>query len=169
MLTKLNLGCGTDYREGFINVDWSSAVKNDIQWNLSNFPYPFASNTADEIHMINTLEHIFDSDKAIREVYRILKPDGLFICHVPYTKSDGAFQAIEHKSYYTEKSFDYYCGIFPYPSYTGPTFRLQKVKLTVVNNTLLTRLRNLIPFRNILKHFLWNMYDEVQFEMSKKI
>jgi predicted SAM-dependent methyltransferase len=164
---RLNIGCGEDYRPGFINTDWSHNVKAEKHFDLSVFPWPFDDNSADEVHMIDVLEHTFDSHRGICEVHRILKPGGLFVCHVPYAKSDGAFQAIEHKSYYTEKSFDYYCDPNKYPSYTGPSFQMVSVKLDVARNTKLARLRNLIPFRSVLRFFLWNMFDEVKFVLRK--
>jgi SAM-dependent methyltransferase len=167
-IIKLNLGCGEDYRQGFINVDWSNAVKNDKQWDLSKFPWPFPDLYADEIHMIDSLEHIADTHTAVSEVYRILKPGGLFVCWVPYAKSDGAFQALEHQSYFTEKSFDYFCDPAKYPSYVGPKFEMISVKLDVARGTTKARIRNLIPFRKLLRYFLWNMFDEVKFVIKKR-
>ena len=34
---KLNLGCGTDYKEGWINVDMGDC-KCDVKHDLENFP-----------------------------------------------------------------------------------------------------------------------------------
>lgn len=167
-MIKLNIGSGQDYREGYINVDWTTRIKADVVHDLSKFPWPFPDNYADEILMKDSLEHVKDAHTAICEVHRILKPGGKFVCWVPYAKSDGAFQAIEHHSYYTEKSFDYYVDTSKYPSYQGPEFTDLQVKLDVAHCTRKNRLRNLIPFRMFLRHFLWNMYDEVKFEMLKK-
>lgn len=45
---KLNLGCGSDYRQGYINVDRISGVA-DVIHDLNEFPYPWPDNAADEI------------------------------------------------------------------------------------------------------------------------
>ena len=165
---KLNLGCGTDHREGYINVDSSEVVKPDKICNLQQLPWPFPDNYADEILMRDSLEHLPDAHSNILEVHRILKPGGIFHCSVPYAKCDGAFQAPEHKSFFTEKSFDYFCGISGYEAFGPPKFEMVSVRLTTYGATLKTRLRNLIPFRMFLRHFLWNMYDGVEVIMKAK-
>ena len=167
-LIKLNLGCGSDYRDGYINVDCSNVVKTDRICNLQQLPWTFPDNYADEIVMKECLEHLPDAHNNILEVHRILKPGGIFYCSVPYAKSDGAFQCPEHKSFFTEKSMDYFCGVSGYDSFGGPKFELISVKLTTAKNTPKTKLRNLIPFRMVLRSFLWNMYDNVEFVMRAK-
>ena len=39
-MSKLNLGCGNDYKDGFVNVDIGNC-KKDLEHNLEIFPYPF--------------------------------------------------------------------------------------------------------------------------------
>ena len=166
---KLNLGCGSDYRQDYTNVDQPRAVTpKDLAVDLSVLPWPFDDNSADEILMMGSLEHLPDPHKNVIEVHRILKPGGLFYCTVPYAKSDGAFQSMEHKCFFTEKSFDYFCGISGYDAFGGPLFEMISVKFVQPHNTIKTRLILLLPFRNILKWFLWNMYDSVEFVMRKR-
>lgn len=165
---RLNLGCGGDYRQGYINVDGSHVVKTDRAIDLSKLPWPFPDNYADEILMRDVLEHLPDAHANLLELHRVLKPCGFVHGSVPYAKSDGAFQCPEHKTFWTEKSFDYFCeGRSGYAALGRPLFRLVRVELTSCNNTAKTRLRNLLPFRHILKWFLWNMFDAVEFELSK--
>lgn len=165
---RLNLGCGGVYLDGYINVDFSTVFKADKICNLQQLPWPFPDNYADEILMGDSLEHLPDAHSNVQEVHRILKPGGIFHCRVPYAKSDGAFQCPEHKSFFTEKSFDYFCeGTDPY-NLGATLFEMVSVKLLTANKTGKAKIRNLIPFRMLLRHFLWNMFDEVEFVMRAK-
>jgi ubiquinone/menaquinone biosynthesis C-methylase UbiE len=52
---------------------------------LMNIPYPFESKTFDKAYMCDVIEHIhiFDIDKVLTEVHRILKPQAVFEVTVP--------------------------------------------------------------------------------------
>jgi SAM-dependent methyltransferase len=67
-------------------------------------------NVADEIQAFDFLEHI-DNNKRIHimsEIWRILKPDGIFTSFTPSTDGRGAFQDPTHYSFWNENSFMYY-------------------------------------------------------------
>ena len=83
-LVKLNLGCGGSRVEGYINVDLYSEAR-DLQCDLSKFPYPFKDNSADEIVMSHVIEHLSwqITERVLEEVYRILKPGGMFVVGFP--------------------------------------------------------------------------------------
>ena len=51
-LKKLNLGCGEDKKEGYVNVDFHSHVKPDVVHDLNVVPYPFAESTFDLVEAI---------------------------------------------------------------------------------------------------------------------
>lgn len=169
MSIKLNLGCGANYLDGYINVDHPRTVTpKDLAMDLEKTPwYCFQANYADEILMQDVLEHLTFPDEKINEVHRILKPGGRFWGGVPYGFSDGAIQHLEHRCFWTEKSFEYLTGVSGYPPLGGPKFKLDYVRLTSCNNTWRTRCRNLIPFRTFLRHWLRNMYDSIEFSLIK--
>lgn len=82
---KLNLGCGRDIRDGYENVD---AFVNDnriIDVDLSKFPWPWVDSSADEILMLDFLEHFpyTKTNTILAEVFRILKPDAPVEIQVP--------------------------------------------------------------------------------------
>lgn len=54
-------------------------------WDLTKTPYPFSDNTFSKAYMGDVLEHIsiFDVDRVLQEVYRILKTDAEFQVVVP--------------------------------------------------------------------------------------
>ena len=62
---RLNLGCGYNKREGFVNVDSSPHCAPDLIHDLEEFPWPWADSSIDEILMVYVLEHL----GATTEVY----------------------------------------------------------------------------------------------------
>ena len=102
-MKKLNLGCGLDYKKGFINVDWciGDNFKFDIKHNLENLPYPFKDSEFDYILMDNVLEHLEDKIKIIEELHRISKPNAVIEIYVPHCSSYMAFGNPTHKSFFS--------------------------------------------------------------------
>ncbi len=107
MIKKLNLGCGKDYKEGFINVDFcvGDTFKVDVNHNLEKFPYPFKDNEIDYILMDNVLEHLEDKIKVVEELHRISKPNATIEIYVPHCSSSMAFGNPTHKSFFSSSTF----------------------------------------------------------------
>ena len=94
---RLNLGCGANYADGYINVDafmtpadvgaflskGAEFVKADVR-NL-----PFKKNFADYIESVDMIEHIPMRNvlRVFQEIYRVLKPRGLM--RIATTDFDG--------------------------------------------------------------------------------
>jgi ubiquinone/menaquinone biosynthesis C-methylase UbiE len=81
---KLNLGCGPDYRKGWVNVDQQACFKPDQIVNLDSFQWPWADNSVDEIFCSHVLEHLHHPERAWAECGRILKPGGRVTMIVPH-------------------------------------------------------------------------------------
>jgi 2-polyprenyl-3-methyl-5-hydroxy-6-metoxy-1,4-benzoquinol methylase len=64
-----------------------------------------ATSSVDVVTMLDVLEHV-NEKSVIREVYRILKPGGIFICYVPAKPSlwSGWDEVLHHKRRYTKDS-----------------------------------------------------------------
>ena len=80
----INFGCGTTTMKGAINVDGIKTPNVDKVVNFEEFPYPFKSNSIDEIHAYFVLEHLDDHLGAVKEMYRILKKGGMLYVRVPH-------------------------------------------------------------------------------------
>lgn len=91
MNKKLNIGCGVDYREGFINIDGSSTLKNvDIilfipKEKLIN---KFEMNSIDFILCNDFLEHHFhfEAIEILKDFVNVLKVGGQLEIRVPESK-----------------------------------------------------------------------------------
>jgi SAM-dependent methyltransferase len=114
---KLNLGCGQDIRpinQGWINMD--SIEQEGIQkGDIFALPLPFKENTFDLVLAKHVLEHIPHNlpnygytnnflQLFVEEIWRIMKPGGLFHIEVP----QGLFaliDSIDHKRTITPYTF----------------------------------------------------------------
>lgn len=166
-LVKINLGCGQKYEDGWINCDVVQSVKADKYFDFESFPYPLEDGSASYILMDNVLEHLSDIPATMTELYRILAPGGIVDIRVPYGKSDWALQDPTHKHYFTERSMDYFTEGHDYNFYADVTFKLRKAELVADSVSMRHKMRNLIPFRHVLKYFLCNLYDGIHFELEK--
>jgi len=71
---KLNIGCGDDIQQGYINVD--IRPKGNIIANVINLP--FKTNSVLEVRAIDVYEHLSFkvSKKVLKEWHRVLKKNG---------------------------------------------------------------------------------------------
>jgi len=84
---KLNLGCGKDYIDDWVNVDFYDDSKCDVTHDLEEFPWPWEDDSVSEIRIIHTLEHL-GADwkvyiKILQEMYRVCEDDAGIMVAVP--------------------------------------------------------------------------------------
>lgn len=79
---KLNLGCGDNLLDGYINVDKYDKAA-DIQADITDLP--FEDNSVDKVVAYQVIEHVPYNlnDKLFAEIYRVLKPGGTAILETP--------------------------------------------------------------------------------------
>jgi predicted SAM-dependent methyltransferase len=82
---RLNLGCGTNRIEGFINIDVEPSCKPDVICNFMAGKLPYKAGTVEEVVLFHCIEHIKKSlhRHILEEVWRVLKPSGKFIVSYP--------------------------------------------------------------------------------------
>jgi predicted SAM-dependent methyltransferase len=84
---KLNVGCGTDYKRGWVNIDNNSdenIEKLDLNWDLRN-PLPFPENSVDFIYNEHFFEHLTPDEGRVvmQDLLRVLKPGGVMRIAMP--------------------------------------------------------------------------------------
>lgn len=124
---KINLGCGEDQFEGFINVDLLKLPGVDVVHNLMEFPYPFEDNSASEIKAVDVIEHLDNYTKDskpsiiafIEECYRILKPGGQLYIQTPGWKAEFLWIDPTHVRGFDKQSMDFFDPSKPFGQTTG--------------------------------------------------
>ncbi len=97
---KLNIGCGTNIREGYVNLDFIKGKGVDVVHNLNEFPYPFKDNTFEYIYASHILEHLTPTIfKIIRELVRISKDKAIIEIIVPHYTSTSCFATVHIKTF----------------------------------------------------------------------
>lgn len=81
---KLNLGCVSRFHLDWINVYFTSTVRDVIVANLCK-GIPFPDQTFDIVYHSHLLEHFSKSDAAgfVNECHRVLRPGGIIRVVVP--------------------------------------------------------------------------------------
>lgn len=106
-MIKINLGCGKNYRTGWVNVDINGEVKADVYTNFTK-KLPFKDNYADFVLLDNVLEHIPPEKYFIflKELHRICKRKAVIEIYVPHYSGMYAFKHPTHYKYFGVGSFD---------------------------------------------------------------
>jgi len=154
-MKKLNLGCGLDYREGWVNIDCRSNVKLDVRHNLEKFPYPFKKDEFDEIRINHVLEHLNDPIRVLKECIRICKNGAKIVVNVPHAYAYSQVASIQHKANFTEYSF--------IPLHIKE-YDLEELRLVRQEFIFKNKWKKFIPFKKYLTVFLNGIYDDLHFK-----
>lgn len=121
-MPELLIGCGSDRTKKacvngksewteLVRLDHNSDHSPDIVWDLNTVPLPFDTNTFDECHAYEVLEHVGRQGDAkfffdqFSDFWRILKPNGLLVGTCPHWKSKWAWGDPSHTRVVSVDSF----------------------------------------------------------------
>ncbi len=110
---KLNLGCGLDAREGYINCDVAQLEGVDVVHDLNSLPLPFADSRFSHILCQDILEHV-DYVALMPELYRILSKGGVLHIRVPHYTSRYNFMDPTHRRRFSFMTFRFFLQEAPY-------------------------------------------------------
>jgi len=108
---RLNVGCGRDIQEGWVNVDMAPLPGVDVVFNLetcSSERLPFQDGTVSEIRLFHVIEHINDALGLMQELYRVAADGCVCTIRVPHGASDDAWTDPTHVRPYFPGSFGYF-------------------------------------------------------------
>lgn len=119
-LGKLNLGCGKDIKENYINQDFFNFPGVEDVFDFNKYPWPYKDNSFEDIRIINCLHCANNLIDFMNEIHRISKPNAKITIQVqfflstesandPYTKIAINFNSFNiflasDKSYYSHNA-----------------------------------------------------------------
>ena len=106
-LKKLNVGCGTDIRAGWTNIDLIDYGGNQML-DLTKFPWPSPDNQSDSLLASPAHEHMQTINANINELYRVAKPNAEIEVRVPFFLSTKYYSEPDHRIPFGIRSFDNY-------------------------------------------------------------
>jgi predicted SAM-dependent methyltransferase len=106
---KLNLGCGFDKRDGWLNVDGFAGCGPDLLMDIETTPWPLETSAFEHVLLKHVLEHVgsaFDDFAAVmRELWRVTAPGGRVEIHVPHVRHDTFWSDPTHVRAFTPLTF----------------------------------------------------------------
>ena len=110
-MKKLNLGCGTEILQGWINLDSVANPDIDVIFNLNDLPgipLPFKENEIELFLLSHLLEHMERPLNLMQELWRVAAPGAKMIIRVPHGGNDEAWIDPTHLRPYFPRSFTYF-------------------------------------------------------------
>jgi ubiquinone/menaquinone biosynthesis C-methylase UbiE len=163
----IELGCGPSKHPGAIGIDAIAIPGVDLVANLEEGLSFIPDSSVDEVISVHFLEHITNLEFLIKEIHRVLKPEGINRVVVPHFSNPHYYSDITHKKFFGLYTFDYYATDTSklkrkVPSfYNDFKFHITKRKLVFKSQFLL---RNLIKKWILTKLFNLNTFVQEYYE-----
>ena len=104
-MKSLNLGCGTDIRPGWVNLDAAGLPGVDVVHDLNRMPLPFVDCEFSLIHAKDVLEHVRYVE-VLRELHQILASGGIWKIQLPQFASADNYIDLTYSSQFSIQNFD---------------------------------------------------------------
>jgi hypothetical protein len=108
---RLNVGCGRNIKQGWVNVDSAALPGVDLICDLDNLrkiPIDLPDESVEEFLLSHVIEHIRDSVALMQDLWRLAMPGAMAVVRVPYGGSDDAWEDPTHVRPYFIGSFVFF-------------------------------------------------------------
>lgn len=106
---RLNLGCGRDIRQGWVNIDCAPGPGVDHVTDFDNAPVlPFPDDSVEHSEASHLIEHLRRPLPFMQELWRVTKPGGTLALLCPHGSSDDADTDPTHVRRMYEGSWPYF-------------------------------------------------------------
>ncbi|UCD07885.1 MAG: class I SAM-dependent methyltransferase [Candidatus Aenigmatarchaeota archaeon] len=178
-MVSIDIGCGKRKYSNSIGLDKIKIGDVDIICDVDNYGLPFKKNTIDFVYTRHFLEHVQNFEFVVKEIHRVVKPDGKIDVIVPHFSNSLAYSDFTHKRYFGYYTFDYfspmnYQGGRKVPEYyTDFKFKIIRKKLMFTHYPIIKNVFNKIfnsseIFSKIYESYLTFMFPCYEIEYILK-
>jgi len=134
----IELGCGQKPVDGRVTIDIVDQANVDIVADIEQGLPFLPDNSVDEIHSRSVLEHIDNFEFLMREIIRVLKPDGKAYIFVPHFSNPYYYSDYTHKRLFGLYTFYYFVESKKQLKRKVPTFYTD-MRINIISKKLVFR------------------------------
>ena len=105
----IDIGCGMYKYPGSTGIDKIGLDGVDIVCDVERSGLPFRDDSIDVVYSRHFLEHVDNFEYVIKDIHRVLKPDGTANIIVPHFSNPLGYSDPTHKRFFGYYTFDYFC------------------------------------------------------------
>jgi SAM-dependent methyltransferase len=149
-LIRLNLGVGRRPREGYYGLDWIEMPGVDVVADLNEPFTELPDNSVEAIYTHHTFEHVVNFLPLLKEVHRVVVPDGRVEVVVPHFSNPYGYSDPTHVRFFGLYTFYYFADEADQPRRKVPAFYLpERFAVKSVDITLMPTLLLFKPVRRL--------------------
>jgi SAM-dependent methyltransferase len=142
---RLNLGVGRRPRDTYVGLDWIEMPGVDIVADLNEPLAELPTNSVEAIYTHHTFEHVVNFLPLLKEIHRVVIPDGRIEIVVPHFSNPYGFSDPTHVRFFGLYSFYYFSDEADQPRRKVPAFYLperfavESIKVTLMPTLLMCK------------------------------
>jgi SAM-dependent methyltransferase len=147
---RLNLGVGHRPRDGYYGLDWIEMPGVDLVADLNQPLSELPDNSVEAIYTHHTVEHVVNFLPLMKEIHRVVIPDGRVEIVAPHFSNPYGFSDPTHVRFFGLYTFYYFSDEVDQPRRKVPAFYLpERFAVESVNVTLMPTLLLVKPLRRL--------------------
>jgi hypothetical protein len=147
---RLNLGVGRRSREGYYGLDWIEMPGVDLVADLNEPLSELPDNSVEAIYTHHTVEHVVNFLPLMKEIHRVVIPDGRVEIVAPHFSNPYGYSDPTHVRFFGVYTFYYFSDEADQPRRKVPAFYLpERFAVESVNITLMPTLLLVKPIRRL--------------------
>jgi len=148
---RLNLGVGRRPREGYYGLDWIEMSGVDVVADLNEPFTQLPDNSVEAIYTHHTFEHVVNFLPLLKEIHRVVVPDGRVEAVVPHFSNPYGYSDPTHVRFFGLYSFYYFADEADQPRRKVPAFYLpERFAVESINITFMPTLIMCKPVRRLM-------------------